>query len=100
MLAKQAMSRRWRSGFLSACVLVALALVGGGCESKSCTSSFDCADDELCGGAGSGPYHCLKKCDADGGCAAGFTCGDVTSADCPTCDVVTRACLATQPLGH
>lgn len=81
-------------------MLLALGLVGAGCESKTCTSSLECADDALCAGAGSGPYHCFKKCDADGGCAPNFTCSDVTSADCPTCDVVTRACVASAAPGH
>jgi hypothetical protein len=98
MLAKQAMSRRWRNGFLSACVLT--ALLGAGCESKTCTSSFECADDELCVRAGGDSYHCRAKCDADGGCADGSACAIVTSADCPTCDVVTRACLANTAPGH
>ena len=39
-------------------------------------------------------HHCLKDCTESGTCAVG-TCTALTSADCPTCDVVTKACLAT-----
>ena len=74
-------------------------MVWAGCEDETCTSSAACGAGEMCAGAGSGPYHCLKDCTADGKCPFGFECVGVTSADCPVCAVVTNACVAERPLG-
>jgi hypothetical protein len=82
-----------RTGILSVGALL-LALAWAGCDEETCTSSAGCAAGELCGGAGSGPYHCLKDCTDDGECPVGLECRGVTSADCPVCDVVTNACVA------
>ena len=86
-------------GFLSVCVLLlVLAAVWTGCEDETCTSSAACGSDEMCAGADSGPYHCLKDCTADGACPLGYACVGVTSADCPVCAVVTNACVAERPV--
>ena len=85
-------------GFLSVCVLLLLAVVWTGCEDETCTSSAACGAGEMCAGAGSGPYHCLKDCTADGKCPFGYACVGVTNADCPVCDVVTNACVARPPV--
>ena len=94
MPAKQARSRGGRLGFLSLCLLL---LAWTGCEPETCTASAECAAGQLCGGAGTGPYHCLADCTDDGKCASGFQCVGVTSADCPVCQVVTNACIADPP---
>ena len=53
----------------------------------------------MCATAGNavGPYYCLKNCDPSGECALGYECAYVTNADCPTCDVITRACVLRAP---
>src|SRR5262245_57811537 len=94
MAAKPARSRVGRIGFLSLCVLL---LAWTGCEPERCTSSAECAQGEMCAGAGSGPYHCLKDCTANGECPTGFECVGVTNADCPVCAVVTNACIIARP---
>ena len=86
-----------RIGFLSACVLL-LAVSWAGCSDETCKSSAECNAGEVCGGAGSGPFHCLKNCTADGVCPLAYECRGVTNADCPTCDVITNACVARSPL--
>jgi hypothetical protein len=86
-------------GFLSMCVLLLLAVVWAGCADETCTSSAGCGAGEVCAGAGSGPYHCLKDCTADGACPLGYECAGVTNADCPVCDVVTNACVVQRPPG-
>jgi len=93
----QAVTRGWRIGFLSACLLV---LVGADCDDeKKCTASSQCTAGEMCATAGnaSGPYYCLKNCDPSGECPLGYECAYVTNADCPVCDVITRACVLTPP---
>jgi hypothetical protein len=90
-------SRATRLGFLRVCALL-LAVAWTGCEDETCTSSAACAAGEVCAGAGSGPYHCLKNCTADGKCPFGHACVGVTNADCPECDVVTNACVARPPV--
>ena len=89
-----------RIGFLSACALLLVLLTLGGCwdEEKPCNATAECAAGEICAGPGAGPYHCLKDCTQSGTCAVG-TCTALTSADCPTCDEVTKACLVNRPLG-
>ena len=90
-------SRAARLGFLSVCVLL-LAVAWAGCEDETCTSSAACGAGEMCAGAGSGPYHCLKDCTTDGACPLGYKCVGVTNADCPECQVVTNACVVQRPL--
>jgi len=94
----QAVTRGWRIGFLSACVLLAVAAPSCDDERK-CTASSECAAGEMCATAGnaSGPYDCLKNCDPSGECPLGYDCAYVTNADCPVCDVITRACVLTPP---
>ena len=79
-------------------MLVAVAWTGCDDE-KQCTASSECASGEMCATAGnaSGPYSCLKNCDPSGECPLGYECAYVTSADCPECDVITRACVLTPP---
>jgi hypothetical protein len=99
MRSKRARLRGVRVGFLSLGVLL-LAVGWAGCleETETCESSAECASGELCGGAGAGPYHCLKDCTRSDTCPAGYECRGVTSADCPGCDVITNACVARVPL--
>jgi hypothetical protein len=98
MLWKPAMSRATRIGLLSLC---ALLMTAGSCwdEETPCKASSECAAGEICAGAGAGPYYCLVDCTESGTCAQG-TCTGLTSADCPTCDVVTNAYLVNQPLNY
>ena len=77
--------------------MLLLAVAWTGCEDETCTSSATCEAGEVCGGAGSGPYHCLKDCTADGACPLGHECVGVTNADCPVCRVETNACVARTP---
>ena len=86
MPAKRRIVRAMRIGFLSACALLLVLLTLGGCwdEEKPCKASAECATGEICAGPGAGT------------CAVG-TCTALTSADCPTCDVVTNACLVNHP---
>jgi hypothetical protein len=95
---KVARSRGAGLGFLSLCVLL-LAVAWTGCEDEdeTCTSSEACGPGEVCAGAGSGPYHCLKDCTADGACPLGYACLGLTNADCPVCEVVTNACVVRRP---
>jgi hypothetical protein len=92
MLAKRAMRRSWRNGFVGTCVLLLLA---GSCsdEAKRCDSSAECALGEICVGPGAGPFHCLKDCSQTDTCPSGATCTALTSADCPTCDFVAKGCV-------
>jgi len=92
MLVTQAMLRRWHHGFLGTCVVLLLA---PSCseEAKRCESSAECALGEICVGPGAGPFHCLKDCSQTGTCPSGATCTALTSADCPTCYFVAKACV-------
>jgi len=78
--------------------VLALLLVAGSCsDGKTCSNDAECARGQICGGAGTGPFHCLDACDANGGCRPGFACENVTTAVCLVCDVVTRACVLQPP---
>jgi hypothetical protein len=93
-----AMSLGRRIGFLSLCALLMVA--GASCdEQKTCAASAECASGEMCATAGNaaGPYYCLKDCTSSGECPAGHECAYVTNADCPVCDVITRACVIAPP---
>ena len=98
MRKNQVMARGWRIGFLSVCVLLLVAVAS--CDdAKTCKASTECSAGEMCATAGNaaGPYYCLKNCDPSGECALGYECAYVTNADCPTCDVITRACVLRAP---
>jgi len=86
-----------RSGALRAGVLALLLLAGCWDEEKPCKASSECARGDICVGPGAGPYYCQKDCTEMGTCDEG-TCTALTSADCPTCEVVTKACLVNRAL--